>query len=306
MSRQDKHQQSLWYTRRGELVQGPFPPGQIARYVILGRVLPTDEVSMDRQTWVPVSQVPELVPSLLQPGGDDPAQEQRLQAAKRWEDERSRDRRHDEATVDADHRRTDRRQVTEPGAQRPRGERPDPLRERIEERRRHHRLSALIAVGVLLILGLLVVVYRPATKIGAVGLECAQQARPGVDWSNCAFDGRGFARADLSGARMTNMRLSRADLSATRLERADLSYSDLAVARLRDADLSGAVLTGANLRAAELVGARFVGADLSYADLTGADLTGADLSGAKLDNTLWVDGRVCARGSVGRCESAGG
>jgi uncharacterized protein YjbI with pentapeptide repeats len=38
-------------------------------------------------------------------------------------------------------------------------------------------------------------------------------------------------------------------------------------------------------------------ADLTDAQLTGADMTRADLSGA-----TWTDGqRVCAEGSVGRC-----
>ena len=80
----DKNQRQLWYTRRGDAVQGPFPAGQITRYIILGRVLLTDEVSVDQQTWVPISQVPEMIPELVQTDTGDPALRQRLQAAKRW------------------------------------------------------------------------------------------------------------------------------------------------------------------------------------------------------------------------------
>jgi len=66
MRQTDKTQQQLWYTRRGEAVQGPFPAGQISRYVILGRIQPTDEVSADGVVWVPLSQMPEMIPELVQ------------------------------------------------------------------------------------------------------------------------------------------------------------------------------------------------------------------------------------------------
>jgi len=41
--------------------------------------------------------------------------------------------------------------------------------------------------------------------------------------------------------------------------------------------------------------------NLSNADLTGAKLKTAKLEGARLDHTIWLDGRVCAIGSVGKC-----
>lgn len=306
MSPSDKTQRQLWYTRRGELVQGPFPAGQITRYIILGRILLTDEVSVDGKVWVPLNQVPEMIPELTQSDTSDPALRQRLQAAKRWEDERSRDRRGEADAVEDDQRGAgDRRKSAAPGAQRPRPARPDRVSEHLEQRRRLRLVSGLIAVGVLIFLGLLVVIYRPATRVADTGLECAQPPAPGVEWNNCAFEGRGLARADLSGARMANMRLSRADLSGAGLERADLSYSELAVSRLRQARLGGAVLVGAGLRGADLSGADLAGANLSYADLTGADLTGADLRAAILDHAIWTDGRLCAPGSVGRCQGTG-
>jgi uncharacterized protein YjbI with pentapeptide repeats len=307
MRHADNKPRQLWYTRRGEVVQGPFPAGQITRYILLGRVRLTDEVSVDQKIWVPLNQVPDMIPELMQSDTSDPALRQRLEAAKRWEDERGRNRRQGEAAAADGNQRggEDRRKAAVPGARLPRGARPDRLGEHLEERRRYRLLSALIALGVLLFLGLLVVVYRPATEISGTGLECAQQARPGVNWSNCSFEGRGFARADLTGARMNNMRLSRADFSAARLDQADLSYSEMAVVRLRDASLNGAVLIGASLRGADLAGAQLAGANLSYADLLGADLTGANLRAATLDNAIWIDGRVCAPGSVGRCQSGG-
>lgn len=303
MRQADNNKRQLWYTRRGEIVQGPFPAGQITRYIILGRIQLTDEVSVDQNIWVPLNQLPEMIPDLAQSDLSDPALLQRLQAAKRWEDERGRNRREEEdAAVTANQRAgDDRRKAAAPGAQRPRSARPDRLGAHIEERKRNRLVSGLIAIGVLIFLGMLVVVYRPASQITGAGLECAQQPQPGVNWNNCSFEGRGFAQADLTGANMKNMRLSRADFSATRLGKADLSYSEMAVTRLHDAALNDAVLVGTTLRGADLSGADLTGANLSYADLLGADLTDANLRAATLDNAIWTDGRVCAPGSVGRC-----
>jgi uncharacterized protein YjbI with pentapeptide repeats len=60
------------------------------------------------------------------------------------------------------------------------------------------------------------------------------------------------------------------------------------------------------------VGADLTGADLRRARLDAADLRGASLVGARIEATVftnaildgarWIDGRLCAQGSVGRCE----
>ena len=42
-------------------------------------------------------------------------------------------------------------------------------------------------------------------------------------------------------------------------------------------------------------------ADLSGANLQGANLNGAILIKAKFDGATWTDGRICAKGSIGRC-----
>jgi len=42
-------------------------------------------------------------------------------------------------------------------------------------------------------------------------------------------------------------------------------------------------------------------ADFGQANLQGANLTGVKLNGVKLGQAIWVDGRVCANGSVGEC-----
>lgn len=57
-------------------------------------------------------------------------------------------------------------------------------------------------------------------------------------------------------------------------------------------DKSGYLLVGADLR----------NTDLTDANLFGANLSHARLEGANLSRAVWVDGHVCAEGSVGECK----
>src|SRR3569623_864120 len=92
-------------------------------------------------------------------------------------------------------------------------------------------------------------------------VDCSAKPAPNVNWSDCVLTG-----VNLAGA-----------------------------------DLPGATLTVANLRGAQLSHAHFDKADLSYADLTGAELAGVELRDAKLGNTIWAGGMICAPESVGTC-----
>lgn len=73
--------------------------------------------------------------------------------------------------------------------------------------------------------------------------------------------------------------------------------------RLTWAELAGANLRGADLRDSDLSRADLTGANLSDADLRGADLRHARLTSTDLSGARWVDGSVCATGSIGRCRS---
>lgn len=77
---------------------------------------------------------------------------------------------------------------------------------------------------------------------------------------------------------------------------AQLIMVDMNADDLTGADLSGANLTSADLRKANLSGANLKGAKMMWANLDGANLNSADLSGA-----VWVDGSICAQGSIGAC-----
>ena len=82
-----------WYLRSHGQVKGPFPAGLVSRYILLGRINDGDEVSSDGNEWIVIRDVPELIPQVLKGDASDPIVLERLQAARRWADERSEVRR---------------------------------------------------------------------------------------------------------------------------------------------------------------------------------------------------------------------
>lgn len=70
---------------------------------------------------------------------------------------------------------------------------------------------------------------------------------------------------------------------------------------LSGADFRGADLEKADLQRANLSDCNFKNADLEEVNLKGANIKGASFSGAELEYAIWVDGRICAEGSVGGC-----
>jgi len=168
--------------------------------------------------------------------------------------------------------------------------------------RRENRLLAwgvvFLIVGVILWLGL-----ELSAPPADTGPQCHLGPHPGVNWSNCDLEALDLGRADLAGASLRNARLRGSKLIGARLTEADLAYAELSETDLGYADLRRANLLGANLERAHLAYADLREANLAYADLARAVLGGARLEGAQLDHAIWLDGRVCAAGSVGKCRA---
>lgn len=78
----------LWYTRRDREIRGPFPAGQITRYILLGRIREQDELSADQVSWQLVSDNPELIPEELKLDLTIPENQEKLRIARMREDER--------------------------------------------------------------------------------------------------------------------------------------------------------------------------------------------------------------------------
>lgn len=291
----------IWYTRRGSEVKGPFPIGQIRRYVLLGRIRESDEVSPDGEKWRLVSATPVVIPDEMK-HLETPEDFRRLERARLREDERlDPDRRQDPdlpEPKDMERRRNDRRQQEDMEVVQHRLVKADLIQE-MRSQRTNYGLQIVVTVLLVAVVVVAYLVAKPRTTVAE--RECSAPPRNGIHWEACQLDGSRFESAALRGASARNVNLARAELRFSVLEEADLSYGIFTETDFTGANLSGAQLVGANLRGANLAGADLRKSDLSYADLTGANLTDARLDEARLDKTVWPDQRVCATGSIGGC-----
>lgn len=316
---------NIWYTRRGDEIRGPFPQGLITRYILIGRILMTDELSADQVRWLPVGDFPEVIPEPMRSDPLNPQTQEKLRIARRREDEREAgDRRNRTAQAIAQElldrrRKDDRRQPETDDILQHRNVKSGLIRDR-KSLRDSSRLTLLISIA----LGIVAAIYAGfqfMPKAPALRLQCEAPAGPAVDWSNCKFEGillnnvnldhAQLDNANLSGAQLRNSTLTDAQLSYANLSRADLSGSDLHRAKLTGITLRNAVLTQVNLSQAELSYAILQGADLRSADLKNAELGKADLTGAMIDGAnfdganlvgaTWVDRAECRAGSIGKC-----
>lgn len=298
---EEKELSHIWYFRRGEQSKGPFPVGQIQRFVLLGRIHLDDEVSADGRQWRPLTAVPELIPDVMR-DANTPASLARLSQARLREDERlDADRRRGSQRAEAhdtDRRRSDRRRAEDSAVVQHRLVKADLLHE-LRARRPRFRVQMIVTAVLVIGIGAGYLLATPHRVVPA--RQCGQSPHPGIDWETCQLEGLTFDRADLRGVHARNANLARTHLAGAILAAGDLSYSRLTEADLRGADLRGAQLVGADLRGVDLTGADLRTANLAYADLTGAKLAGAKLAGAHLDKAIWPDRSVCAPGSVSGC-----
>lgn len=280
-----------WFVRSNGKVTGPFPAGLVSRYLLIGRIKFSDEVSADRHVWLPVKRVRGLIPEALLDAvrnPTDPAAQERLKAARRWADERLDDRPRQEGRSPEEKAELRHREA---------------MAQRQHKRRHHNRLlqSLVVVVLVSAVTGGILLIPTPDEVAEA---DCSVAAAPGVIWRNCLLPGGDLANSNLEGADLRNSVLRGSSLRAARLVGSDLAYADLSGSNLRGADLTGANLKGINLRGSDLTRARLVNSDLSYADLTGADIGNTDLTGARLDHAVLGNGYTCMPGSVGSCQLA--
>ncbi len=314
-----------WYTRRGDQIRGPFPAPQISRFILLGRIHDTDELSTDQLDWQKVSDVPVLIPKELKADLNDPKAYEKLMIARLREDERTARDRRDESEADgsvSEQHSTDncRRQDEEAVVLRHR-EIKTAIAEAAAQRKHHYFLRGVLATLFLVSIISASWYFQPWQEQESA--DCNARPQPWVNWNNCLMEGVKLVTADLRGAHLRNANMGGADLRGAYLGGADIAYTNLVGANLSGAELTQAIMLGANMRNADLAGASLNSADLSYAILQGADLTNADLresdlsnadlsgatlstsklEGARLDHAIWLDGSVCAIGSVGECNA---
>jgi hypothetical protein len=314
----------LWYTRRGKEIRGPFPKKLISRYLLIGRVLQSDEVSVDQRGWKTLSQLPELIPEEMKADLSIPENLEKLRLARLREDERKYGDRRQQGGAQTDYDARKRRS----GDERRESETVETLRHRLIKTRTsqlitatkpHYRNTAIVFSLITVLVIAFALLYSPAPQV-AIN-DCSLAPQPQVNWSNCRFEGLRLGAVDLRGASLQNTSLINAKISGANLSHAKMSYSNLLNADIRNTNLSHCTLFGSVLRNAKLHGVNLQHSDLRYAILHGADLTGDDLSnanlsqavlsgavlsnttlnGAILDGAIWIDNTVCAPESIGKC-----
>lgn len=283
-----KHGQ--WYIRKDGEITGPFNGSVITNHLIVGRLSMRDEVSADKQHWLPLKQQARLHPDL--PDADK---------AKRHLDERTGlDRRQLQITPppEAKQRRGERR-ADEPDIELERRELRRTLMQKY--RQRHERMfwPLLLTFSALLGLTLLAVFYP--TTIPVPLPNCSAPPGPEVNWNNCLKSDSQLIGVDLTSAKLRNSELTGANLMNATLSGADIAYSNLRFANLSYSKLDNVILLGANLSQTDFANANLSQSDLSYADLTGANLANAKLDGVRFDHAIWINGQICAPDSIGTC-----
>lgn len=297
-----KAKRVLWYTRRGNVVRGPYPAGQISRYILLGRIRETDELRCDGGEWQALDRYPELIPDVMKLPPTEENRQKLLMARMREDERRPLDRRDTRAaSAEALERRG--------GHERRRKETDEERRYReLKYQLSHaprstaHLYRYPVVFTVIVMLGFVLGYAMERMKPEVAPPDCAAGPRPGVNWNNCNLSGMRSERAELVGAQMHNVRLDSAQLPGAQLVGADMEYTSLNLSNLQSADLSHARLVGVTMRGTDLRGARLLKADLSYANLSGAHIEGADFSGAVLDHAIWIDDKPCGPNSLGACK----
>jgi len=264
-------QNKLWYWKKGGKVNGPFPSGLLQQYIILGRVKPDDLMSQDKQTWQRAATIRDLIPDVVR-HKNDPNYEERLEAARRWADDRGDSR---DSTGDKKKRNT------------------------------HLGIKILGWKGILLVTILVASAIWTAfyftPEKSFMEVDCKAAPKPGVIYDGCDLQGRNFSNKDLSKASFRNANLNGADLSGAILVESKMQYSDMSLTRLAKTNFKKANLTAVKLSGAIINGTDFRGADLSFANLTKAKARKIRLKKTRLSKTVWFNGQVCAEQSVDKC-----
>jgi hypothetical protein len=88
-----------------------------------------------------------------------------------------------------------------------------------------------------------------------------------------------------------------ADLRGLNLSKSNLEGANLMGANLEGVTLEEAVLDDASCEKTNLRKAKLRGTSMDHATIDEADFNGADLQ-----DVIWIDGRVCKKGSIGVCK----
>ncbi|THK42428.1 pentapeptide repeat-containing protein [Methylophaga sp. SB9B] len=278
-----------WYTRQNKTVNGPFTMALLKSNLQLGRINPQTEISADQQHWQPLSEI--LEQEVVEPIIPPPL----------TIDERDGfDRRNDQPLTEAEREmRREQRRKQEPEFLIQQRQQRSELLQRLKPERPARFWPILIIA--LILIGIFVSAFLFPTPSTLSDADCDSAPAPEVNWENCLKPGMNISSVNMTKANLRNSALAMSNMMNSDLHEADLSYADLQLTNLSYANLQGSNLKGANLQQADLSYSNLTYSDLSFANLRDAKLGGSELQNAILDKAIWIDGRICATGSVGKC-----
>ena len=146
---------------------------------------------------------------------------------------------------------------------------------------------------------------------------CDDAPVDGVDYSNCQFsEGQDLSRAYIPNSDLSfisfikvifdkgvimNSILAYGNFAESSFVRTNLYESNLEGGIFEKANFSSANLTRVNFKGSSLIETNFNNSNLFEADFTGANILNANFEGANLNNAIWIDGKKCNLGSIGKC-----
>ena len=289
----------LWFVRRNGLVKGPFLPAQISRNILLGRLRPDDEISPDESNWQIVAMHRELFPDVMQ---DMPVASENMKIAKMQMDERVMDQRRQKQKMAQERRQTRERRVKESDAILIHRQHREESNNAIKNSFRRPKMPFFSILLMAFMLTTFGYVFKPENR--NLHSDCSSPPSRGVNWSNCSFINLNAENQNMESSLLTDAKLNKSKLLGANLTGSDMAYAEITESDLSYANLENVRLLGANLKHSDLRYANLKDADLSYADLSGVLLAGASMINTRFDNAIWIDGRLCKKGSIGLCRSA--
>ena len=288
---------NTWYIKTEKGVIGPFPAGQVSQMVLLGRLGLDSGVSQDKEKWFQLGKIDALIPDVYKSAEGDEISKERIEAAKRWADERRDERR---KTAGDDRRVTNGRRITESDEERAYRERREQTYRKLSQRKKIPVAHVSIFTLLIIIAIYFSFIYSPDTTDGVV--DCRLPAQPAVNWKNCNKTGLVSLKQNFQKSIFTSTNLSGANLVGSDLNKVDARYADLSRSNLGYVTLNNARLKGANFKGADLSNASFKNADLKYANLENTNITNTSFKNADLSFAIWTDGRTCKAGSLSQCK----
>lgn len=287
-----------WYFTRDDVVHGPFTAGVIGRYLLLGRVTLQDQISSDSKHWTKIKNIPELIPDVMLLDMSVSSAKERFLAAQRWADERTfsivTNSQADNGSHTGERRKTESSSILRLRQRRSN-------REPLASASKNIKLLSTMLIASIIIISLAVGLYFLPVKEIIHRIDCGGKPQAGVEWDNCNLMGNNLSRVRMPQSSLHGINFSGGNMAWSDVSHSNLSFAVMSFSNLSNANFESSNMKGTNLRAATLTNTNFKNADLRYSDFTGADITGAIFDGADLSKARWLDGKICAQGSLGSC-----